>query len=205
MGDCDVAICPMPFERIPLAHDTIDSHFVISMILNISQDFSYFIRIGSLPIHVSITVNIPQRVVQAVAVAVVVLGVVRGLDERVGAEEAATLGFPPSGGTEGGLSQRHVEPSQSDAGGQQARVLLAQRPQGIACIERDRCQVTVHVPNLVQASAVMLAWTAQPRLSNSSRCKKHSIVFSLSYLVLPEPHLVDVDADGDVEVVLLDH
>ena len=33
----------------------------------------------------------------------------------------------------------------------------------------------------------------------------HAKVPSLSDLVFPEPHLVDVDADGDVEVVLLDH
>ena len=50
---------------------------------------------------------------------------------------------PLQGGQRG--AQSAVEHSQPDAGGQQARVLLAQGPQGVAGAQCDGSQVIVHV------------------------------------------------------------
>ena len=62
-----------------------------------------------------------------------------------GLRKRPLLASPLQGGDRGGLTQRHVEHSQPDAGGQQARVLLAQGPQGVAGAQCDGCQVIVHV------------------------------------------------------------
>ena len=55
----------------------------------------------------SIVINIPQRVVEAVAVAVVVLGVVGGLHQRVGRQEAAHGGV-----VQAGVHVQQAEPRQ---------------------------------------------------------------------------------------------